>query len=122
MQRAAATLILCLPMSVALSAEVMDKIPTIAANWLYAVINGGLAILAWRWRWWFGVGFSVLWLSGLWLIRQEIADPAIASSILLEAGQRYFAHFYSSVLVAFALQAAAIYVAWRGYRSPNASR
>ena len=98
-------------------AEVMDKEPTITINWLYAVIGGGIALVAWRWRWWLGLAFSVLWLPGLWVMHQEIADASVGRDIRLEAGQRYVTHFYLSAAVAIALQAGAFYMAWRTHRA-----
>jgi hypothetical protein len=41
-----------------LCAEVMDKEPTTTSHWVFAVTAGGLAVLAWRWRWWAGAVVS----------------------------------------------------------------
>jgi hypothetical protein len=33
-------------------AEVMDKVPTLALTWTFAVVGGGIGGLAWRFAWW----------------------------------------------------------------------
>ena len=66
-------------------AEVMDKEPTITQIWIYAGVGGLVAIAAWRWRWWIGLPYSVIWLWGIWAFRQEVGDPFVGPAILREA-------------------------------------
>ena len=102
-------------------AEVMDKEPTITQNWIYAALGGLIAVAAWRWRWWIGLPYSVVWFWGIWTLRQELTDPSVGPAILREAGQQYFTHFYLSTMLALVLQCAAIYVRWRASTSQRAA-
>lgn len=92
-----------------LYAEVMDKEPTVAANWLWAVVGGGLAILAWRWRWWVGVIVSTLALVHPYVMYLEVNDPSVGPAIRREAGQGYVTQYYWSAAVAVALHMVAAY-------------
>lgn len=82
-----------------LCAEVMDKEPTVVANWMWALLTGGLAIVAWRWRLWLGACISVLALAGIYSMHQEIIDPSVGPAIRVEAGQGNITQFYWSAAV-----------------------
>jgi hypothetical protein len=62
-------------------AEVMDKEPTVTANWTWAVFSAVLAVIAWRWRWWVGAIVSTLALTGIFFMYQEITDPFVGPAI-----------------------------------------
>jgi len=94
-------------------AEVMDKEPTLTANWALAVAGGLTAIFAWRWRWWLGAAVSTIALDGVWLMHLEIADPSVGRAIRLEAGTHYVMHFYWSAAAAIALHVFAAYTGLR---------
>jgi len=86
----------------------MDKEPTVTGNWLWALVGGGLAIIAWRWRLWLGAILSALVLSGIYVVHLEITDPFVGPAIQKEAGQRYVTQFYWSALVGCTLQVIAV--------------
>jgi hypothetical protein len=104
---------------VSLAAEVMDKEPSVTANWMWAVVSGALAVLAWRWRWWLGALLSCLALAGIYFMYQEIDDPSIGPTIRREAGQGYITQFYLSAAVGCLLHVAAAY---SGFKLRRAKR
>jgi hypothetical protein len=57
-------------------AEVMDKEPTVAENWAWALVGGALARLAWRRRWWTGIVVSRLSLLGIAIIARTVCNIA----------------------------------------------
>jgi hypothetical protein len=70
-----------------LYAEVMDKEPTVAGNWIVALAGGAAATIAWRWRWWFGAAVSAVALALVHNMYLEITDPSVGPAIREEAGQ-----------------------------------
>jgi hypothetical protein len=113
---------LALASGVPIFAEVMDKEPTIAQNWAYAVGAGLLCLAMGRWRWWAGIAVSALWLAWIWGVRQELANVSVGPAILAEGGQRYVTQFYLSAVLGLALRGGAIYVNWRTRGPDNARR
>jgi hypothetical protein len=100
-----------------LAAEVMDKEPTVTANWMWAVVSGALAILVWRWRWWLGAVLSFVALAGIYFMHQEINDPSVGPAIRVEAGQGYVTQFYLSAAVGCLLHATAAYTGLQLHRT-----
>jgi len=92
-----------------LYAEVMDKEPTVAANWMTALAGGGAAVIAWRWRWWLGAAVSAFALALVYTMYLEITDPSVGPAIRQEAGQSYITQYYWSAAVAVALHMIAAY-------------
>ena len=92
-----------------LYAEVMDKEPTVAANWIVALAGGGAAIIAWRWRWWLGAVVSIASLAFIHDMYLEISDPSVGPAIRREAGQGYITQYYWSAAVGCALHLIAAY-------------
>jgi hypothetical protein len=91
----------------------MDKEPTVAGNYLWAITSGGVAVVAWRWRWWAGALVSILTLLGVWAVCQEINDPFVGAAIEAEAGRLYATNFYLSVSIGIALHVLAAYLGLR---------
>ena len=98
-------------------AEVSDKILPIPGMWVQALLIGGIAILAGRFRWWLGVPFLILpiviALSTFGLRHGSDLGPAI----IKEQGETYFHHFYASSLLAASLVALGIWIGWRRRRT-----
>ena len=99
----------------AAQAEVMDKEPSILAHWLSAVVLGGGAIAAWRWRWWAG---SLVTAIGVLIVPSfywELNDSSVGPAIRAEAGNTYVLHYYLSASAWVLLNGYAIY-AWTAKR------
>ena len=88
----AATGLLLLPRFV--SAEVMDKEPTIEGLWARALACGVIGLLAWRRgpRW--GMGALLLSFLFVWGFYSELTDPFVGPDILREAGPGYVSGVY----------------------------
>jgi len=70
-------------------AEVMEKEPAAAMIWTWALVGGGVAALAWRFRVWLGliaVTPAALFFAALW---SEILDPYVGPAIREEGGTSY---------------------------------
>jgi hypothetical protein len=72
------------------------------------MVGGGLAILAWRWRWWVGAVVSFASLAFIYDMYLEINDPAVGPAIRAEAGQGYITQYYWSAAVGVALHVIAV--------------
>ena len=110
-------LLLCVLFS-PLQAEVMDKEPSIAQNWVNAAAFSLAALLAWRYRWWAGACVSGFFIATLFAVWSELRDPFVGPAINGEAESGYTRHFYSSAALGLAVHlAAAIYGMRKGRRS-----
>ena len=94
-------------------AEVMDKEPSIADNWLLAVVGGLLAIAAWRWRGWAGLMVTSVVMFFLLGVYMELQDPFVGPAMRREAGEHYVTHYYAAVVVAVVLNAVGVYLRMR---------
>ncbi len=90
-------------------AEVMDKEPSIAEHWIWALAAGFLAILGWRWRWWAGLLVTVVGVLAIPGFYFELNDRFVGPAIRAEAGSGYVANYYASAVVWLALNAVAVY-------------
>lgn len=107
-----------------LSAEVMDKEPSVSGKWCLVIIGCLLASVCWRWKWW--VGLSVLTLLLSWeiltlcVVFGETADPYVGPAIRREFGPGYAAHFgWATTVVLFFFLAV---LAQRWYKSQQKTK
>ena len=114
---ATTTVALVLVIVAPVAAEVMDKEPTVAEMWLWAIGSGALAFLVWRWRWWLGAVFSFVAVSAMFSQYQEINDPFVGPAIIAEAGTGYVTQFYLSTAIGCLLHATAAYNARKERRA-----
>ena len=99
-----------------LSAEVMDKEPSVAGNWFLVIAGCLIACVCWRWTWW--VGLSVLTFLLSWeiltlcVVFGETADPDVGPAIRKEFGPGYAAHFGWATAVVFVFFLAILAQRW----------
>lgn len=109
-------LILFVWTAASVAAEVMDKEPSQAQNWLWSVAGGLVAMAAWRWRWWSGLTVSSIVLTGLLAVHSELQDPFVGPAIRSEAGEGYVTQFYLAAVVAVVLNGSGVYLGLRRRR------
>ena len=109
-------IVLVLVSSAGAYAEVMDKEPSAAQNWLTAAAGGLLAIAAWRWRLWAGLTVTTLVMWELIGVYLELQDPFVGPAMRLEAGEQYVTQYYAAVAVAVVLNATGVYLRIRRSR------
>ena len=99
-----------------LSAEVMDKEPSVAGNWFLVIAGCLFACVVWRWVWWGGL--SVLTILLLWeilgfvFVLHETATPDVGPAIRKEFGPGYAAHFGWATAVVFVFFLAILAQRW----------
>lgn len=112
-----ALLLLAMPAS----AEVSDKILSIPGMWLQAVLIGGVAILAGRFRWWLGLPFMILPIVVALSTFGLRHSPDLGPAIISEQGEPYFLNFYASALLAALMVGAGVWMGWRRRRNTENS-
>lgn len=98
--RAIAVLIL---MPTLLSAEVMDKEPTLPQLWAVAILWGLAGFFAWRRHPVLGTLVTLLGFPLVWGFHWELTDRYVGPEIRREAGQAYVVQAYLSMGLCFAL-------------------
>src|SRR5262245_40394120 len=78
-------------------AEVMDKEPTLAVTWTWALLGGVVGLVGWHFRWWAGAGLAVLPAAYFALLHLELTDPHVGRAIVAEAGLGYLFWSYGAV-------------------------
>ena len=97
-------------------AEVSDKILSIPGMWLQAVLIGGIAILACRFRWWIGLPFMILPIVIALSTFGLKLDPELSPAIIEAHGEAYFHIFYASALFAAIMIAVGMWMGWQRNR------
>lgn len=100
-------------------AEISDKVPDVTGTWIFAILFGGVACLAARWRaWTVGVAWTVpLVFLAAWV--SELCDPSWREAVLHELGVGYLAHMLCVSWFMFA--APALGVIWSRFAWRTAS-
>lgn len=93
-------------------AEAADNVLSIPGMWIQAVLIGGLAILAGRFRWWLGLPFMVLPLVIALATFGRRLDPEVAPAIIREQGLVYFQNSYASAVMAALMVGVGIWMGW----------
>jgi len=95
-------------------AEVMDKEPTLAVIWTWALVGGALGFVGWHFRWWLGAGLGLLAASYFVALYSEMTDPYVGPAIMEEAERGYVRWSYCAAAVFVILHVAGVWHSLRG--------
>jgi len=111
------TVLLALTVSPDLAvAEVMDKEPSLAVTWTWALIGGAVGLVGWRFRWWVGAAFAVVPAAYFVALHFELTDPHVGPAIVAEAGRGYVFWSYGAVVAFAVLHLTGVWQLARGRR------
>jgi hypothetical protein len=98
-------------------AEVMDKEPTLARIWTFALAFGVVGAAAWRWNRWAGAVVSLASVPFALSVCAEFMDPFVGPAILAEAGRMHIVLGCLAIVACGVLHVAG---AWLGGRAHSA--